>query len=69
MSGAYLVWSIEHDAWWRPGWQGYTRVIGEAGVYSRHEAERILERANVMKTNECMIPEECVRAEVSDLQT
>ncbi len=35
---AYLVWSDEHRAWWKPGARGYTTRIAEAGRFSRHEA-------------------------------
>lgn len=56
----YLIWSIEHDAWWKPGWHGYTSDINEAGMYSKDEAERIVKNANAHGSfNECMIPQEC----------
>lgn len=38
----YLIWSNEHEGWWRPGRHGYTRVIQWAGVYSEREALQIL---------------------------
>ena len=56
----FLIWSIEHDAWWRPGWQGYTRRLDEAGRYTREAADEILERANRVKVNECAIPLDCL---------
>jgi hypothetical protein len=56
MANLYLVWSIEHDAWWRPGWMGYTIALAEAGRYSREEGEKILARANFVRVNECLIP-------------
>jgi hypothetical protein len=34
----YLVWSIEHQAWWGPGRNGYVTDIDVAGIYSRGEA-------------------------------
>lgn len=34
----YLLWSNKHDAWWRPGAQGYTEDIAEAGEYTEAEA-------------------------------
>jgi hypothetical protein len=43
---AFLVWSEEHGAWWRPGRMGYTRSIREAGRYSLEDAADICERAN-----------------------
>ena len=58
----YLIWSIEHTAWWRPARAGYTRVLAEAGRYERAEAAKIVEDANVFGTqfNECLVPLECV---------
>jgi hypothetical protein len=55
----FLIWSIEHDAWWRPGWMGYTRELAEAGRYTRAEAEAVLTRANYVTVNECAIPVAC----------
>ena len=52
----YVIWSIEHDAWWRPAKWGYTTVLAEAGVYSEAEARQIVQRANIRSFNECMIP-------------
>jgi hypothetical protein len=37
-SKAYLVWSNEHQAWWRPNERGYTTNLSAAGVYSHREA-------------------------------
>lgn len=56
----YVIWSIEHDAWWRPGWAGYTQALPEAGRYSAVEADAILTRANFVRVNECAIPFACV---------
>ena len=58
----YVIWSIEHTAWWRPGRCGYTEVLAEAGRYSRAEAHAILVDANIVRVNECAIPLECVSA-------
>ena len=38
MDDAYLIWSNEHRAWWRPKGDGYTRDLKAAGIYSRAEA-------------------------------
>lgn len=58
----YLIWSIEHDAWWAPGRVGYTRELAAAGRYDEGEARAIVADANVFGTqfNECAIPVECV---------
>jgi hypothetical protein len=62
----YVIWSIEHDAWWGPARIGYTRAIAEAGVYGEWEAREIVKRANGagispdrpdgFQFHECMIP-------------
>jgi hypothetical protein len=52
----FVIWSIEHEAWWRPGWAGYTPVLAEAGRYDQAEADEILARANFVRVNECAIP-------------
>lgn len=38
---AWLVWSHEHNAFWRANEAGYTRFIESAGRYTRAEAEAI----------------------------
>ncbi len=57
---AYLIWSIEHTAWWRPDGWGYTSSLAEAGRYEREEAERIVRSANVVEVHECLIPDTAV---------
>jgi hypothetical protein len=52
----FFIWSIEHDAWWRPGRMGYTTRLSEAGRYTDRESAAILERANYVAFNECRIP-------------
>lgn len=65
----YVIWSLEHDAWWAPDWCGYTRSLQEAGRYSEEESAKILRRANQFAVveaaigvtiNECRIPVEVV---------
>ena len=60
MAREYLIWSIEHDAWWRPGEMGYTTTLREAGRYSKHQASVIVGHANLVKFHECMIPVEAL---------
>jgi hypothetical protein len=46
MLETYVIWSFEHDAWWRPGRQGYTPMLAEAGHYAEQEAMAIVSQAN-----------------------
>lgn len=55
---AYVIWSFEHDAWWRPSRWGYTRELAEAGDYTLDEAARIVRAANVISLNEQAMPRE-----------
>lgn len=34
----YLIWSIEHQAWWKPQDWGYTSNVNEAGRYTKEGA-------------------------------
>jgi hypothetical protein len=38
----YLIWSDEHEAWWRPNCRGYTTKVSEAGGYTFAEAAEIV---------------------------
>lgn len=42
----YLVWSIEHHAWWGPDYRGYTLNLEDAGRYTAAEALAIQANAN-----------------------
>jgi hypothetical protein len=57
----YVIWSIEHNAWWAAGRQGYTRELPQAGIYGEDESRDIVERANAHRATsyECRIPVEC----------
>jgi hypothetical protein len=57
----YLIWSIEHGAWWGPNRRGYTQDVRTAGRYSYEVAVDIVEDANVAGVNECLIPEHCIQ--------
>jgi hypothetical protein len=57
----YLIWSIEHRAWWCADRRGYTHELPLAGRYAFDEAEAIVEDANIAIVNECLIPESCVQ--------
>lgn len=54
----WLIWSIEHDAWWGPKHRGYVENIDDAGLYDFEEAKKIVANANKFckdKPNEAMI--------------
>ena len=57
----WLIWSIEHGAWWGPNQTGYYKLKDNAGRYSKEDAVEIVMTANKWagdKTpNEAMIPE------------
>jgi len=46
MTNKYLIWSNEHNAWWRPAHAGYTDSTDRAGRYSEAEALKICNGAN-----------------------
>lgn len=52
----YVIWSIEHQAWWRAAWCGYTETLGDAGLYDDEQARKVLQGANRVAVNECAIP-------------
>lgn len=45
----WLIWSIEHDAWWAPNRKGYSS-LAYAGVYSYEDALAIVKGANYCLT-------------------
>lgn len=38
----YLIWSFEHNAWWRENRCGYTEQIDEAGRYDKFATGEIV---------------------------
>jgi hypothetical protein len=44
----FLIWSLEHDAWWAPHGCGYTRELAEAGRYDEAQARGIVTRGNLV---------------------
>jgi hypothetical protein len=54
----YLIWSIEHSAWWKPNQIGYCDKRENAGRYTLSEASAIVREANIGNNdipNEAMI--------------
>lgn len=43
----FLIWSIEHGAWWAPNRNGYVKHRGQAGRYSYLAAQEIVKSANI----------------------
>lgn len=56
----YLIWSIEHNAWWAPNECGYVHSAAEAGIYALDVAQGIVREANLVEVKEAMVPERCV---------
>lgn len=46
----YLVWSLEHSAWWAPEHAGYIGNVELAGRYDYDDAIKICQGANYMLT-------------------
>jgi hypothetical protein len=61
----FVIWSVEHQAWWRPGRRGYTVSLAHAGRYEFEDAHDIVWNANrYLKggtCHECMIPETAIK--------
>jgi hypothetical protein len=53
----YLVWSVEHCAWWKPGGWGYTTATHAAGRFTYEQACEILRDAHhaVVPTQEVAV--------------
>lgn len=59
MDNLWLIWSIEHNAWWGKNETGYVQKKEDAGEYSYDLACEIVSRANRWtenKPSEAMIP-------------
>lgn len=63
---AFLIYSHEHGAWWKPARWGYTGAQAEAGRYSEDEARGICERAAYGWREGQLPPEVMVPADAED---
>jgi hypothetical protein len=61
----YVIWSAEHQAWWRPGRMGYAPAIDGAGHYAEDEAKQIVTRANIVHFHEVAIPVDAFRPSIT----
>lgn len=55
----WLIWSNEHNAYWRANELGYTPNLYEAGNYTLEKAIAICSKANYrpdIPPNECIVP-------------
>jgi hypothetical protein len=72
---AWLIWSNEHDAWWKPDSRGYTKLARDAGRYCFDDALEICigscddndwtENRSSQTPNEVMVPSPEMLAERS----
>lgn len=45
-SDKVLIWSIEHNAYWRSDSMGYAKYLCNAGLYTFQEAKEICKKVN-----------------------
>lgn len=57
----WLIWSNEHEAWWKPNGNGYTNDRSLAGLYSLSDAIMYLKSANFGLSSKCK-PNEAIVA-------
>lgn len=60
----FLIWSHEHNGWWKPGGWGYTDRIYQAGRYHEAVASEICAKAALGWTGE--LPPEVMVPEAED---
>ncbi len=63
MDSYYVIWSTEHNAWWKENKCGYSKALDEAGLFSFKDANSVCIKANYVKMNEIMIPIDSVDSE------
>ena len=68
MSQLYYIRNLERErsnplvVWWKPNRMGYTTDLGEAGFYTKEQAEEICKAANLMQVEDIMVPTEEAQA-------
>lgn len=53
----WLVWSYEHDAWWRAGRAGYSTNVLGAGFYTEQDAADCCDKRGWVSHKQGMPPE------------
>lgn len=73
MTNKFIIWSMDHGAWWGPACRGYVEKREDAGIYTLEKALAIVLAANDRledRPSEAMIPYvEPKRAEREALET
>jgi len=65
ISGAptkYLIWSVEHNGWWKQSQYGYSDDLSEAGLFSKEKAKEIIDNANRFHLEDVMIPNSAIKS-------
>lgn len=55
----WIIWSHEHQAWWKAGRNGYSEFRKDAGIFTLDEALEICRNANCWikdRPEETMLP-------------
>lgn len=63
----WLIWSNEHNGWWRANEAGYTKLRSEAGRYGFERASVIVARANAHLSDKDRPYEAMVRDESAEV--
>ena len=71
MSKLVLIYSNEHQAWWRPNYCGYTNDITKAGIFDYEDALRHYPRMSYDKGYKDYfvdVSPRMIKAEIEDLE-
>lgn len=56
MNDTFLIYSLEHQAWWTKNCYSYEKDLTKAGVFSAESALMICKEANMVSLEELMVP-------------
>ena len=68
MKSKWLIFSYEHDGFWKPNRMGYTKKFKEAGRYSEKEAEEICKAACIHLDKNSLVPEVMIPEDVAAVE-